>query len=347
MKIALIITTGRTGSDFLHHCLDGVKELIVFTDKFDYHSFFENKKQLKNSKLLLSQFLKKYSYLFRKIDIENIKTNVSIKTFKKNFLNLSQNKSINRKEFLILLYKAFHLTTGKKLKDVKTIIHHSHGIQNSIKVLEDFPEAKLLITIRHPLSNLRSGLTNWFKFDKSRISMWHVFSYLYRIRQDLKYLLKIKNKRLFVKLEEANQMKLKKKLCNFLSIKYHSNIMRATVLGKPWIGDKLSKKKSKKGKYIKPPDEKEFKEFFSLKDIQLLSFIYKDYKKFNYNLQIIKNLTFLQNTFYIFTFEKFVFNYKKKKINFYRNIKYLLFRIVFFISISLKIDFLFKNKHIS
>ena len=30
--------------------------------------------------------------------------------------------------------------------------------------LEDFPEAKLLITIRHPISNLRSGLKNWFKW---------------------------------------------------------------------------------------------------------------------------------------------------------------------------------------
>ena len=42
MKIALIITTGRTGSDFLQHCLDGVNGLIVFSDKFDYHQFFSN-----------------------------------------------------------------------------------------------------------------------------------------------------------------------------------------------------------------------------------------------------------------------------------------------------------------
>ena len=34
MKIALIITTGRTGSDFLQHCLDGINGLIVFSDKF-------------------------------------------------------------------------------------------------------------------------------------------------------------------------------------------------------------------------------------------------------------------------------------------------------------------------
>ena len=56
MKIALIITTGRTGSDFLQHCLDGVNGLIVFSDKFDYHQFFENKSQLKDPKILIKQF---------------------------------------------------------------------------------------------------------------------------------------------------------------------------------------------------------------------------------------------------------------------------------------------------
>ena len=56
MKIALIITTGRTGSDFLQHCLDGINGLIVFSDKFEYHQFFENKSQLKKPKPLIESF---------------------------------------------------------------------------------------------------------------------------------------------------------------------------------------------------------------------------------------------------------------------------------------------------
>ena len=36
MKITLIVTTGRTGSDYLQRCLDGLNGLIVFTDKFNY-----------------------------------------------------------------------------------------------------------------------------------------------------------------------------------------------------------------------------------------------------------------------------------------------------------------------
>ena len=110
--------------------------------------------------------------------MENIKINLNINKFRNNFKKLAGTKKINRKEFLILLYKSYHLTAERKLNGVNTIVHHSHGINNTIKVMDDFPNAKLLITIRHPLSNLRSGLINWFKYDKSRINMHHVF-YLY------------------------------------------------------------------------------------------------------------------------------------------------------------------------
>ena len=87
MKITLIVTTGRTGSDYLQRCLDGLNGLIVFTDKFNYHQFFKNNNQKINSEILLKRFLKKYSYLFKEIKIENIKIKFSIKKFKKYFCN--------------------------------------------------------------------------------------------------------------------------------------------------------------------------------------------------------------------------------------------------------------------
>ena len=113
MKITLIVTTGRTGSDYLQRCLDGLNGLIVFTDKFNYHQFFKNNNQKIHSGILLKKFLEKYSYLFKEIKIENIKIKFSIKRFRKNFTQLSKNKLINRKQFFLLLYKSYHLTCGK------------------------------------------------------------------------------------------------------------------------------------------------------------------------------------------------------------------------------------------
>ena len=82
--------------------------------------------------------------------------------------------------------------------------------KNTIQTLRDFPNAKILITVRHPLMNLKSGLYNWFRYKRSIISTKRVFFYVYRIRQDLKYLNSLKNRKFFIKLEEANNKAVKK-----------------------------------------------------------------------------------------------------------------------------------------
>lgn len=346
MKITLIVTTGRTGSDYLQRCLDGLNGLIVFSDKFNYHQFFENDNQRINSEILLRKFLEKYSYLFKEIKIENIKIKFSIKKFKKNFMQLSKNKLTNRKQFFLLLYKSYHLTCGKKLSKTQNVIHHSHGVNNTIQALKDFPNAKILITVRHPLMNLKSGLYNWFRYKKSTISMKRVFFYVYRIRQDLMYLNSLKNRKFFIKLEEANNKAVKKKLCNFLNIKYQKNIFKASILGKPWIGDKVSSKNSAQGRYINPGDGKDVLKFFEKKEIKLLNYIFMDYKKFGYNLKTISSLSFFMNIFYLYSFEKYTFKNAKNK-SFLSNILYLSYRYLFFILILFKLDKLLKRIHLT
>ena len=41
LKVALIVTTGRTGSDYLNCCLDNLRGVMTFCGKFNYHQFFE------------------------------------------------------------------------------------------------------------------------------------------------------------------------------------------------------------------------------------------------------------------------------------------------------------------
>ena len=40
MDKCLIMTTGRTGSDYLHACLDDIDGVMTLCGKFDYHQFF-------------------------------------------------------------------------------------------------------------------------------------------------------------------------------------------------------------------------------------------------------------------------------------------------------------------
>ena len=80
-------------------------------------------------------------------------------------------------------------------------------------------------------------------------------------------LTKIKNNKLFIKLEEANDYKTKKKIVDFLEIKYDEKIYVATIGSKIWIGDALSKVKASKGEFIKSVVDNGWKFFFSNKRV--------------------------------------------------------------------------------
>ena len=104
LKIALIVTTGRTGSDYLNCCLDNLEGIMTFCGKFNYHQFFTNQDHKVNKKILINKFIAKHKYLFSYNKEENINTKVDLKKFKNFFIKLSDDK-INRKDLLITLYK--------------------------------------------------------------------------------------------------------------------------------------------------------------------------------------------------------------------------------------------------
>ena len=334
MDKCLIMTTGRTGSDYLQACLDNTNGVMTFCGKFNYHQFFEGPEEKIDKEKLIDLFLKKYHYLFSYNEFEDIDTNINVKCFKENFLKIIPKISIDRKDFLVNLYKSYHLTLNRTIENVKVLVHHSHNVENTKCFLKDFPDSKMLITIRDPRANLKAGLVNWFDHDPMKIHMGHVLNYLKRIKEDLQYALNKKNnKKLFIKLEEANDYETKKKITDFLEIHYDQNIMTATIASKIWRGDKISKIKSKKGEFIESVKDNQWDNFFTYKEKLLLNQLYKDYKIFNYNFFNLNWKQRLQVFFLIFSpmsFEKLTFKSKHKNLKMkILNYKYFLKRIVY------------------
>ena len=86
--IYTIMTTGRTGSDYLQCCLDNVPGLITLTGKTFFKNFFSKKKfhLIKNNKeKVIKKFLVSYKNLFDNDILENKKINIDKIKFKKNF----------------------------------------------------------------------------------------------------------------------------------------------------------------------------------------------------------------------------------------------------------------------
>ena len=127
--------------------------------------------------------------------------------------------------------------------------------------------------------------------------------------------------------EEANNQETKEKIINFLNISYDEKIYTATLGSKIWIGDTLSKEKSLKGEYMKSVTDNDWKLFFSGKDLILLNEIFKDYKRFGYEIFTLKWPKKILFFFYIFTrmsFEKKTFEKIKNK-----NFHDIIFKLFF------------------
>lgn len=332
------MSTGRTGSDYLAGCLDGLKKVIIFSGKFDHSFFFENNNKL-DKKYLIDKFLKVYKNLFKYNKIEKINYNISANKFKKKFLSLSENK-LDRKNFLLNLYFAYNLTINRSIKETKVIVHHSHGKKATKEFLKDFPQSKILITIRDPRANLKSGLYNWYNYKKDRFNLGHIIFYLKRIKKDFDYALKLKNKKMFVCLEKMGNSNYKKKICNFLNIRYDNKILAATFNEKIWNGDVLSKKKATKGLFDKKLINNHWENYFTNDQIKILNIYFKNYKSFykinDYNFY--ERIKLIPKIFSFLNIEKEILSkYKFTNFLFYKNFYFIFKRCIFFFLIILKL----------
>ena len=215
------------------------------------------------------------------------------------------------------LYLAYHITLNRSIENIKTLVHHSHNLEETRNFLNDFGRSKLLVTVRDPRANLKSGIVNWIKYDNARDNQEHFYLYIKRIREDLKFARKQNNQIFFIKLEEANDINLKKKLTKFLNVEFHPAMNVATYAGKKWIGDKLSQHNSQDGSYDKTVRNNQWEDFFSKKDKLVLNFIYKDYQIFGYKINTSGWFDKILIFFTIplpFSFDKNFFKIKKKYI---------------------------------
>lgn len=344
IKFSTILTTGRTGSDYLHGCLDNVPGILTFSGRFTYFKFCDQFKIRKfeetNPNEILELFIEKNKYLFTKDEIENKKIDLDIDLFRKKFLYIAEKRKLTKQKFLLAIYLAYNLTLNRKIDNLKTMVHHSHSVKETYRFLKNFENCKLLITIRDPRANLKSGIINWIKYDNKTDNQKHFYNYIKRIREDLNFAEKQNNKKIFIKLEEANDVYMKQKLSDFLEVEFSPEIMKATFAGKVWSGDRLSQYPPTHGEYNKNVINNDWENFFSKKDKEVFNLIYKDYKKFDYK---IKSINFLKKIYIFFviplpfSFDKKIFSIKynlKKNIG---NAFYYFIRILYLYKLLFKL----------
>ena len=346
IKFCTILTTGRTGSDYLENCLNNVPGILTLPDKIFYYNFCKKinfgKKSTLNTIDILNKFIEHKKNLFFGNKFENKIFKINIKKFTKIFLKIYKNKKISRKNFLLHIYLSFEKYLNLKQNKKLLIIYHAHKKYENDQFMEDFKNSKTIITIRDPRENLCSGIFHWRKFDKKFDNQMHNYYYLKRIIADLNYSFKIKNKKKYVKLETLGNKKVKRDILNFLNIKYNKNILFASYLGKKWIGDNMSSFKSKNGGFNNSIRKFKFKYKLSEFDIMRLDTLYQNYRRFNYNIKknnLIKKLFVLSTFFFPFSYENKIFTlnyYKSNDYSLIKNIYFYVLRSIFLFNQTLK-----------
>ena len=299
-----LITTGRTGTDFLQSLLDSHTEVLTFNGILWFHEFWETSKCVESNRLIvddiLVEFIGKnihtiksfYDFQERK-DCLGINGNQSINIDADNFKNqaslLLSNVDINSKNVLIAIYGAYAICMGQRLDKKRIIFHHIHHAEKLNKYLADFPDSKIICMTRDPRANFLSGIKHWQNFDITTDHGNHLYYYINRIFLDAYVLSKYANEYLVIRIEDLGDKKNIKELCKWLGILYEETLMHSTWGGMKWHGDRISGKENKEVGWSKEMLNNNWKNKLSTKDKYLFNFLLNLRLRFyNYEYEKIK-----------------------------------------------------------
>ena len=181
-NISILLTTGRSGTDFLQSLYDEHPEVITTCEKsLDLHSFIANNTSIaKNdpdifAHLSVSHLKESFAPYIDSIEGWNIlpntpynkanpRTYVSNLTFLLNSGIASNPLNIAK---CIFISFAYSLSTPPSCpQTIRFHLHHIHRLQFFLPYLED--SDRLVVCSRNSFSLLHSGVFSWCKYWKSR-----------------------------------------------------------------------------------------------------------------------------------------------------------------------------------
>ncbi len=329
MKLAVLISGGRTGSDFFQSLLDGHEEILSFPGIFYFDKFLKelkiNKKNPGNLFIEMNKdfFDSRLNLRERHNQLGKNKNEFYIVS-KRKFLqifNKKYKKNDDNFDILKKLHQAYAYAKGDKLKKKKLIFLHIHHWQR-LENLKDL-NFTVLYTLRDPLINLSSAFKNWTNYNHSKLFSYNQLCFYYdRIRNGIEYCNRSKKRDFYIiKLEDLHKknINLMKKFCKLFKLKKNKCLNISSFHNKKWWGDSIGNRylNGVNINYKSSIDQKLFYDF----DIKYLKSemnnIYYDYynqkhiKKINYFFRPLKmELLLLKSDlkkFKIFSIFKFIY----------------------------------------
>ena len=217
MKILLLVTGGRGGSDFFQGLLDGHDQILQFPGTLRINH----------------EFLKIFdSKSFNEISEKFINYAPIFFDSRKNKIERHDRLGKNRNEYYTVDKKKFKFFFNKlAIKENK---------YNRLSLLKNF---SIIHTMRYPINALISPINNWLNYQDGKFFFPKDLYFQYDlVFNGLSDLTKISQHTYVVLLENLikNKSKVMKDFCRIYKIKFSKNLLNCTYFGKQWWGDKVS-----------------------------------------------------------------------------------------------------------
>ncbi|MDO8463847.1 MAG: hypothetical protein Q7S46_01125 [Gallionella sp.] len=253
-KVIVLITGGRTGSDFFQSLLDGHPEIMSFPGIFFFDSFWESLSPTESPIVISTKLCREYPHFFdSRLNVQErhhmLGANrnefflVDQAFFQEKFSDLMKDRKFSKMNILECLHAAYTLASKGELSQKKLILLHLHNIHR-LKVVTDM-DVDILYTLRDPLANLSAAVKNWLNYKESNLfNSGSLAFHIDRVVNGLSDVLEYEKRTFVVQLENLHtrHKDVMTEFCEIYGISFHECMALSTYHGKLWWGDAVSGK---------------------------------------------------------------------------------------------------------
>ncbi|MDC0215445.1 sulfotransferase, partial [Candidatus Marinimicrobia bacterium] len=333
LPVVALMTTGRTGSDYLHSLLDSHPQVLTFNGHFTvYSDFFSTALTIKNDSSIIAdivdEFIGKYIYKFvSKYDYQEAKDilgknkdeSITINTsdFKRHVIQLMKDENLSSRNLLLAFYGSYNICLGNNIFNTKVFFHHPHVGYELDLFINDFSDLKIVFTTRDPRANFVSNIENFRRYSLMHDNEVHLYNAMKIMLEDCKIDEIHENEDVVIKLEDLPKKNIMESFANWLQIDFRESMLNATWAGLEWYGDRLSTKKYKSSysniDLEKMPSHNNWENRLSKKDKYIFNYILNSRLKF-YGYSY--NKIYFWDSIFVFFLIPFLFKYEFRYISY-------------------------------